>query len=186
MTEDEAMALLAALDAQFSRPSADAWTLRRRHDVEGYVEEAKPDRSWDVVLRWRQAQDRFGVRMGTVKDVEAATPEQAAITLRLLDVEELHETSGSRDVDGRMWLSGLNEQPLMCAAPEPRSSGGRRRCRRRRRAESRHFRNTPHCRARVSTSVVRSLDGGRRQRPHGLALAQEPLRVCLLDVDPLT
>jgi hypothetical protein len=104
MTKDEATALVAALDQEFSRPSVDAWTLRRRKDIEGYAAAARPDGSWDVVLLWLQREHRFGIRVATLKDVEAATAEEAAVALRLYYVEEPHEALDEADGDGRNWF----------------------------------------------------------------------------------
>lgn len=107
VTEAEARALVTALDAEFSYMTDDSWVLSRRSAVESYSASQTDDGSWRVVLLWRQRQHRLGYTVKNLADpivLGPATPEQAAIDLRMFYVEEPHAAEGERDDSGRLWL----------------------------------------------------------------------------------
>jgi hypothetical protein len=108
VNEDEARALVTALDREFSYPTSDSWVLSRRAAVESYTANPADDGSWCVTLLWRQGEHRFGFRVRHLEDavvVGSPTPEHAALDLRMLFVEEPHAAEGDRDVFGRYWVT---------------------------------------------------------------------------------
>jgi hypothetical protein len=106
--EGEARALVAALDYEFSRPRNDEWALARRAAVESYAASQADDGTWRVTLLWRQGEHRFGFAVQELEDavvVGEATPEAAALDLRMLFVEEPHAAEGVRDATGPLWVT---------------------------------------------------------------------------------